>query len=90
MSCIHTHSKRKENKIRSLRKQSIFIGYSDTSKAYKIYFPGFNNIDISRDVAFNEDSVYNKSRRIHVEEPEEAKSPKIHDTTMNEEIQEED
>ena len=33
---------------------------------------------------------YNKSRKRPTEEPEEAEVPRIHDTTMNEETQEED
>ena len=47
-------------------------------------------IDISRDVTFYEDIAYNKSRKRPVEEPEETEAPRIHDTTMNEETQEED
>ena len=42
------------------------------------------------DITFDEDSAYNKSRKRPVEDPEETEAPKIHDTTMNEEIQEED
>ena len=57
--------------------------YSESSKAYRIYFPGFKNIDISRDVTFDEYSSYNKSRKRPVEDPEEAEAPKIQDTTMN-------
>ena len=52
----------------------VFVGYNDTSKAYRIYFPGFKKIDISRDVNFDEDSTYFKSRsnpNQEVEEPEE-------------------
>ena len=30
------------------------MGYSKSSKAYIIYFPGFKKIDISRDVTFDE------------------------------------
>ena len=41
-------------------------------------------------VTFDEDSAYNKSRKRPTEEPEETIAPIIHDTTMNEEIQEED
>ena len=59
-------------------------------KAYKIYFPRFNNIDISRDVTFDKDSAYIKSRKRPTEEPEETRAPRIHDTTMNEETQVED
>ena len=39
---------------------------------------------------FDEDSTYIKSRKKPVEEPEETRAPRVHDTTMNEEIQEED
>ena len=66
------------------------MGYSESLKAYRIYFPGYKNIDISRDVTFDEDLAYNKSRKRHVEEPEEVEETRIHDTTMNEETQEED
>ena len=66
------------------------MGYYESSKAYKIYFLGFKNIDISRDVTFDEDSTYNKSRKRPVEDPEETEAPRIHDTTMNESIPEED
>ena len=43
-------------------------------------------------MAFDEDTAYNKSRKRPAEEPEEAEAeaPKIHDTIMNEEAQEED
>ena len=30
------------------------MGYSESSKDYRIYFPGFKKIDISRDVTFDE------------------------------------
>ena len=66
------------------------MGYSESSKAYRIYFPGYKKIDISKDVTFDEDTTYNKSRKRPAEDPEEAEAPRIHDTTMDEEIQEED
>ena len=47
-------------------------------------------IEISKDVTFDEDTAHNKSRKRPAEEPGEAKAPIIHDTTMNEETQEED
>ena len=68
----------------------IFVGYSESSKDYRIYLPGLKlKIDISRDVTFDKDSAYNKSRKRPTKEPKESKAPRIHDTTMNEEIQEE-
>ena len=66
------------------------MGYSESLKACRIYFLGFKKIDISRDVKFDKESASNKSRKRHAEEPDEAEAPIIHDTTMNEEIQEED
>ena len=38
-----------------------------------------------KDVTFDEDSAYNKSRKRPAKEPEEAEARKIHDTQMNEE-----
>ena len=68
------------------------MGYSESSKAYRIYFPGYKKIDVSRDVTFDEDTAYNKSRKRPTEEHEEAEAeaPRIRDTVMNEEAQEED
>ena len=66
------------------------MGYSESSKAYKIYFPGFKKIDISRDVTFDKDSAYNKSRKRLVEDSEETEVPRIQDTTMDDANQDED
>ena len=78
--------KEKRTKLDPLGKKGIFVGYSESSKAYRIYFPGYKKIDIRRDVTFDEDIAYNKSRKIPTEEPEEAEAeaPRIHDTTINE------
>ena len=53
------------------------MGYSESLKVYRIYFPGFKKIDISRDVTFDEDLAYNKSKKRPAEEPEEAKHPEF-------------
>ena len=66
------------------------MGYSESSKAYKIYFPGFKNIDISMDVQFDEDSTYNKSIKRPNAELKETEEPRIRDTTMNDATLEED
>ena len=47
------------------------MGNSESLKAYRIYFPGFKKIDISRDVTFDKDSAYNKFKKRPTEEPEE-------------------
>ena len=58
------------------------MGYNNTSKAYRIYFPRFKKIDINRDVTFDEDSAYLKSRKLPIEE--ELEATKVRDTTMEE------
>ena len=41
-------------------------------------------------MTFDEDKAYKKSRKRPAEEIEEAEEPRVHDTTMNKEAQEED
>ena len=51
-SCpVYIHiPKEKRTKLDLSGKKGIFWGYSKSSKAYRIYFPGYKKIDISRDV----------------------------------------
>ena len=58
-------------------KKGIFVGYSKSSKAYRIYFLGFNKIGIRKDVTFDEDLAYIKSRKKPTEEPEETIAPRV-------------
>ena len=90
-SCpVYIHiPKEKRTKLDPSGKKGIFVRYSESSKDYRIYFLGYKKIDISRDITFDEDSTYNKSIKRHAEEPEETEAPKIHDTTINGEIEEE-
>ena len=65
----------------------------DTSKDRRLTeytSQGSRRLTSVKDVTFDKDSTYIKSRKRAAEEPEETEAPKIHDTTMNEEIQEED
>ena len=65
----------------------------DTLKARRLTeynSQGSRRLTLALDVIFDEDSAYIKSRKKPVEEHEEAEAPKIHDTIMNEETQEED
>ena len=43
-------------------KKGIFVGYSEFAKAYWIYIPGQRKIELSRDVTFEEDVAYERSR----------------------------
>ena len=55
---VYTHiPKEKRTKLDPSRNKGIFLGYIESSKAYRIYFPGFKKIDICMDVNFDEDST---------------------------------
>ena len=75
--------KEKRTKLDPSGKKAIFVGYSESLKAYIIIFLGFKKIDITRDITFDEDSAYNKYRKRPVEDPEEIEAPRIRDSTMN-------
>ena len=63
--------KEKRSKLDPSRKKGIFVGYSEQSKAYRIYILGFHHIEINIDVTFHEDSTFTKSINILVDEDHE-------------------
>jgi hypothetical protein len=67
--CSHI-PKDKRNKLEPSGKKGIFIGYSDSSKAYRIYIPKQHKIEVSRDVTFNEKMAFKKSIEETIEEEE--------------------
>jgi hypothetical protein len=50
------------------RKKGIFVGYSEVYKAFRVYIPGYHDIEINRDVTFDEYATLKKSRICHLEE----------------------
>ena len=71
--------KKKRSKLDPFRKKGIFVGYSDQSKAYRVYIPGYRQIEINKDVIFDEDASFSKFRKNHVDEDqeEENEAPKV-------------
>ena len=65
--------KEKRTKLSHSWGKGIFIGYNDTSKSYQIYFPVFKKKDINRDITFDEDLTYFRSRRTPNQEFKEPK-----------------
>jgi hypothetical protein len=63
--------KEKRTKLEPSGKKGTFIGYSETSKAYRIYIPRQRQIEISRDVTFDEEATFRKSRESHMDEDKE-------------------
>jgi hypothetical protein len=57
------------------RKKGTFVGYSKTSKAYRIYVRGQRYIEVSKDVTFHEEATFKQSKELQLdtemEEPEE-------------------
>jgi len=52
--------KEKRNKLDASRKKGMFMGYSETSKAYRIYVSGQREVEISHDVTLDEDFALRK------------------------------
>jgi hypothetical protein len=45
-------------KLNPLGRNGTFVGYSESLKAYLIYIPGQRQIEVSRDVTFEEEVVF--------------------------------
>jgi hypothetical protein len=59
---VYSHiPKNKRNILETSGKKGIFVGYSESSKDYRIYIPEQHNIEVSRDVTFNENMAFKKS-----------------------------
>jgi hypothetical protein len=72
--------KEKRIKLDPSGNNGIFVGYSDTSKAYMIYIPGHQKVEISRDVTFDESATFNKlkhdcAKEVHEEDNEVTRVP---------------
>lgn len=60
---IYIHiPKYKRKKIDPASKKGIFIGYRNSSKAYRIYIKKGHQIEVSRDVIFDEIIAFRKSK----------------------------
>jgi hypothetical protein len=77
--------KDKRSKLDPSGKNGIFVGYSETSKAYKIYILGHKHVEISRDVTFDDDETFNNSRKCRIDEDhnEEPIAPRVLDSRID-------
>ena len=87
---VYIHIPREERlKLDPLEKKGLFVGYSEESKAYRIYIPGYSQIELSRDVTFDEDSTFRKLRK-NKEDEEEHETPKTIESPKEVRVEDED
>ena len=63
--CIFIYP-RTRKKLDPTNLKGIFVGYNASSKAYRIYIKEGRHIEVSRDVIFDENKAYKKSRDIPI------------------------
>jgi hypothetical protein len=80
--------KETRTKLDPFEQKGIFVGYTDTSKAYRIYIPSHWKVEINQDVTFNENASFSKSKHIDAEEAheEENEVPKVSEEVEPEEV----
>jgi hypothetical protein len=62
---VYIHApKEKRTKMEPSSKKGVFVGYSENSKAYRIYVPGQRQIEVRRGVTFHEEVAFKKSREL--------------------------
>ena len=54
----------KRTKLEPTADKGIFVGYSETLKAYQIYIPAQRKLVVRRDVKFEEDHAFRKSMEL--------------------------
>ena len=63
MSCIYVHvPKEKRTKLEPSGRKDIFIGFSEPIKGYRVYILGQKQIELSRDVIFEEDIAFRRAK----------------------------
>jgi hypothetical protein len=59
--------KENRSKLEPLGRKDTFVGYSESSKSYRIYIPSQRQIEVRRDVTFEEEVSFQKSREAQME-----------------------
>ena len=63
--------KEKRTKLEPTAEKGIFVGYSETSKAFRIYIPAQRRVVVRRDVKFEEDRAFRRSRELeYLDQPD--------------------
>ena len=70
--CMFMCQKKRGPKLEPSGKKGLFVGYSDCSKAYRVYILGQRYNEVNRDVIFHEEAVFRKTLELS---PEDAVAP---------------
>jgi len=63
--------KEKRTKLEPIVEKGIFVGYSETSKAFQIYIPTQRKVVVRQDVKFEEDRAFRRSRELeYMDQPD--------------------
>jgi hypothetical protein len=78
---IHVPSE-KRTKLEPLAQKGFFMGYSETSKAYRVYIPLQGKNVVNKDVRLEESRAFRKSHGslLVVAKDKEREAPKIEET----------
>jgi len=68
-------------KLEPFGRKSVFVGYNETSKAYRIYTPRQQYVEVSQDVIFEEDLSFRRSQEIPTG-GEEKEASKVEESTI--------
>ena len=63
--------KEKRTKLDPFGRKGIFVGYNEFAKAYRIYLSGQKRIELIKDVTFEEDVAYRRSRHAESDSDEQ-------------------
>jgi hypothetical protein len=67
------------------------VGYSETSKAYRIYIPGQKFIEVIKDVTFHEEVAFRRARELPCDSGEQEAPPlDFSDSSLTDEWREEE
>ena len=75
--------KEKRTKLEPSKRKGIFVGYSETSKAYRIFILGQKNIELSRDAIFEEDLAFKRVLPSEEPSPQRENIEEIEDEIQN-------
>jgi hypothetical protein len=62
--------KERRTKLEPTAEKGIFVGYSETSKAYQIYIPASRRVVVRQDVKFEEERAFRRSQELDEREPQ--------------------